>query len=36
VGTTASELLDNSVENLVPIVNNKLKAGQPPVIYGTD
>jgi UDP-glucose 4-epimerase len=30
------ELLDNSVENLVPIVINKLKAGQPPVIYGTD
>ena len=36
VGTVAPELLDNSVENLVPIVINKLKAGQPPVIYGTD
>jgi UDP-glucose 4-epimerase len=36
VGTAASELLDNSVENLVPIVINKLKAGQAPVIYGTD
>jgi UDP-glucose 4-epimerase len=36
VGTAAPELLDNSVENLVPIVINKLKAGQPPVIYGTD
>ena len=36
VGTAAAELLDNSVENLVPIVLNKLKAGQPPVIYGTD
>jgi UDP-glucose 4-epimerase len=24
------------VENLVPIVINKLKAGEPPVIYGTD
>jgi UDP-glucose 4-epimerase len=36
VGTGAPELLDNSVENLVPIVINKLKAGQPPVIYGTD
>jgi UDP-glucose 4-epimerase len=36
VGTAASELLDNSAENLVPIVINKLKAGQPPVIYGTD
>jgi UDP-glucose 4-epimerase len=36
VGTTASELMDNSVENLVPIVINKLKAGEAPVIYGTD
>jgi UDP-glucose 4-epimerase len=36
VGTAAPELLDNSVENLVPIVINKLKAGQPPVIYGND
>jgi UDP-glucose 4-epimerase len=36
VGTAAPELIDNSVENLVPIVINKLKAGQPPVIYGTD
>ena len=36
VGTAAPELLDNSVENLVPIVINKLKASQPPVIYGTD
>jgi UDP-glucose 4-epimerase len=36
VGTAAPELLDNSVENLVPIVINKLKAGQSPVIYGTD
>ena len=36
VGTAAPELLDNSVENLVPIVINKLKAGQAPVIYGTN
>ena len=36
VGAAAPELMDNSVENLVPIVINKLKAGQPPVIYGTD
>ena len=36
VGTAAPELLDNSVENLVPIVINKLKANQPPMIYGTD
>jgi UDP-glucose 4-epimerase len=35
VGTAAPELLDNSVENLVPIVINKLNSGQPPVIYGT-
>jgi len=36
VGTASPELLDNSVENLFPIVINKLKAGQPPVIFGTD
>jgi UDP-glucose 4-epimerase len=30
VGTAAPELMDNSVENLVPIVINKLKAGQAP------
>ena len=36
VGTAAPELLDNSVENLVPIVINKLKSNQPPMIYGTD
>ena len=36
MGTAAPELLDNSVESLVPIVINKLKAGQPPVIYGTN
>jgi UDP-glucose 4-epimerase len=36
VGAAAPELLDNSVENLIPIVMNKLSAGQPPVIYGTD
>jgi UDP-glucose 4-epimerase len=36
IGTAAPELTDNSVENLVPIVINKIKAGQPPVIFGTD
>jgi len=37
VGSAASpELLDNSVENLVPIVINKIKVGHAPVIYGTD
>ena len=36
VGTAAPELMDNSVENLVPIVIKKLKAGEAPVIYGTD
>ena len=36
VGTAAPELMDNSVENLVPIVINKLRAGEAPVIYGTD
>ncbi len=30
------ELLDNSVENLIPIVINKIKADQSPVIFGTD
>jgi UDP-glucose 4-epimerase len=36
IGTAAPELMDNSAENLVPIVINKLKAGETPVIYGTD
>lgn len=36
VGTAAPELLDNSIENLVPIVINKLRAGQLPVIFGVD
>jgi len=36
IGTVAPELMDNSVENLVPIVIKKLKVGQPPVIFGTD
>ena len=37
IGCGASpELLDNSVENLIPIVINKMKAGQSPVIFGTD
>ena len=36
VGTAAAELLDNSVENLVPIVISKLTMGEPPVIFGTD
>jgi UDP-glucose 4-epimerase len=36
VGTAAPELLDNSVENLVPIVLGKLDRGQAPVIFGTD
>lgn len=36
VGSAATELRDNSAENLVPIVINKLKAGQSPVVFGTD
>jgi UDP-glucose 4-epimerase len=36
VGSAAPELTDNSTENLVPIVFNKLRSGQKPVIYGTD
>jgi UDP-glucose 4-epimerase len=36
VGTAAPELLDNSVENLVPIVLGKLNKGEAPTILGTD
>jgi UDP-glucose 4-epimerase len=36
VGTAAPELLDNSVENLVPIVLSKLNKGEAPEIFGTD
>jgi UDP-glucose 4-epimerase len=36
VGTASLELLDNSVENLVPIVLGKLIKGEAPVIFGTD
>ena len=36
IGTAAPELIDNSTENLVPIVINKLKAGQSPLVFGTD
>jgi UDP-glucose 4-epimerase len=36
VGTAAPELMDNSVEYLVPIVINKLRAREAPVIYGLD
>lgn len=36
VGTASQELLDNSVENLVPIVLGKLIKGEAPVIFGTD
>jgi UDP-glucose 4-epimerase len=36
VGTASRELLDNSVENLVPIVLGKLNNGEAPVIFGTD
>ncbi len=36
VGTAAPELIDNSVENLVPIVLGKLNKGEAPEIFGTD
>jgi UDP-glucose 4-epimerase len=36
VGAAAPELLDNSVENLVPIVLGKLNKGAAPEIFGTD
>ena len=36
VGAAAPELLDNSIENLVPIVLGKLNKGEAPTIFGTD
>ena len=36
IGAAAPDLIDNSTENLVPIVINKLKTGQSPVVFGTD
>jgi UDP-glucose 4-epimerase len=36
VGAASQELLDNSVENLVPIVLGKLNKGEAPTIFGTD
>ena len=36
VGSANKALLDNSVENLVPIVINRVKSGQAPIIYGND
>lgn len=36
LGAAAPELLDNSVENLVPIVLGKLNKGEAPTIFGTD
>jgi UDP-glucose 4-epimerase len=36
VGAASRELLDNSVENLVPIVLGKLNKGEAPVIFGVD
>lgn len=36
VGSAVKVLVDNSVENLVPIVLGKLYAGEAPEIFGTD
>lgn len=36
IGSASPELMDNSLENLVPIVISKLQAKQSPVIFGTD
>ena len=36
VGAAAPELLDNSVDNLIPIVLGKLNKGEAPIIFGTD
>jgi len=36
IGAAAPQLMDNSTENLVPIVINKLKIGQNPIVFGND
>jgi UDP-glucose 4-epimerase len=36
VGTASLALLDNSIDNLLPIVINKLKSGEQPVVFGSD
>ena len=36
IGSVSLDLMDNSVENLIPIVMNSLKFKQKPIIYGTD
>jgi UDP-glucose 4-epimerase len=36
IGAAAPQVLDNSGENLVPIVINKLKIGEQPTVYGAD
>ena len=36
VGASSSELMDNSVTNLVPIAINQLKKNESPTIFGTD
>jgi UDP-glucose 4-epimerase len=36
IGTSSPELMDNSVENLIPIVINKIRADEPPLIFGFD
>jgi UDP-glucose 4-epimerase len=36
VGTASQELLDNSIENLVPIVLKKLSENEAPVVFGTN
>jgi UDP-glucose 4-epimerase len=36
IGSSSPELEDNSRDNLVPIAIGKIKAGQPPLIFGTD
>jgi UDP-glucose 4-epimerase len=36
VGTIAPELMDRSIDNLVPIVIKKLRSGETPIIFGTD
>ena len=36
VGTASPALSDNSVDNLLPIVINKLKSGEQPVVFGSD
>jgi len=36
VGAGSPELMDNSTSNLIPILINRISAGEPPIVFGTD